>query len=848
MVTNTIDLCGLWSVTSTDAVYKTEVQVPGSLIESLEKDGHFGAEGIFYRENNRAAVAVMHRGFVFSRSIFIDSSFFLASDEARFYLEADGLDTLATLYINGKRIADTQNMHRRYRFLLDGVLQSGENSIEIHFADALQYVSEAQKKRELWHSFWGMNDYAFQGFNRIRKSHCSFGWDWGPIVPDVGIWRALRIVRYDSVQLHTPLIRQLHEDNLVKLEIEISASCWTKNTITAEACIEYKGNQNADTVPVESQGLCSSVVNLADANTIKPEIKGTKLELTVPKPELWWPNGLGEQNVYTLTVYLKDKSGSLLASHSLDIGLRTLTVKREKDEWGESFTCMVNGVPFFARGADWIPEDVCLTRPTAADTERLLHDAALSNFNCLRVWGGGVYPSNEFFGLCDRYGLIVWQDLMFACAIYDVNNPVFMNEISEEIADNLERIRHHASLALICGNNEMEWGFEEWDFPHTPENRTEYLKQYQFIIPELVKKHAPDTFYWPASPSSGGDFDMPNDPDRGDTHYWEVWHGNKDFKEYEKHYFRFMSEFGFESFPDYRTIESFTGKDDLNAFSPVMEDHQRCKDGNQKILTYISKYFRMPASLRELVYLSQLSQAEAIRHGVEHWRRNRGRCMGAVYWQYNDNWPVISWSSIDYYGRWKALQYEAKRCFANILLSCKCEGSTVELHLSNESLQAVSGQLQWTLYSTDGRQLCSDSFFTEVGSLSSICTKQLDFSEETKGISARNCILFYQFTSDSGFISDSAVSFVPFKALSLKKTDIQISGFMLKDGKLGFHVSSEYPALFVELYSESDDMIFSDNFFHLDGKSTKEIWIERGTQEPEALSRKLLSRSLNMYY
>ncbi|MCP4298192.1 MAG: glycoside hydrolase family 2 protein, partial [Proteobacteria bacterium] len=309
----------------------------------------------------------------------------------------------------------------------------------------------------------------------------------------------------------------------------------------------------------------------------------------------------------------------------------------------------------------------------------------------------GVYPSDNLFNLCDENGLIVWEDMMFACAIYDAENDGFLDNIKEELKDNLKRIRHHPSIGLICGNNEMEDAFESWGFNPTKGERAEYLKQFEFVFPEIVKEVCPQLFYWPSSPSSGGSFESPNDPNRGDCHFWEVWHGNKPFSEFKKHHFRFMSEFGFESFPSIKTVNSFTVDEDMNIFSPVMEEHQKCVGGNGKILSYISKYFKYPKDLDSLVYVSQLSQEGAITTGIEHWRRNRGRCMGSTYWQINDNWPVASWSSIDYYGRWKALHYGVKKSYDNVLISVDGDSTTAGIHLSNESIDPVRGVMNWKL-------------------------------------------------------------------------------------------------------------------------------------------------------
>ena len=833
-----LSLAGNWRVRSEDGAYELEVPVPGSLMAALERDGFFGTGGLFYRENNRKALDIARRAFVFTRDVHIDPSFLGSFPHSRFFLEADGLDTLATIRVNGAEIASTANMHRRYRFDVGAALVPGVNRFELRFGDALSYCERKQAERSLWHAYWRLPDYAFQGFNRIRKSHCSFGWDWGPIVPDVGVWRDLRLVRRDGARLGTPLVLQDHRDGAVALRVSAPVECWLPDAGGLSLSLELR---DPDGRLVASERSVPGSIRPNSTSSVEFSVE-------VPAPRLWWPAGLGGQPLYSVSAVLSSVPDAVesgprrLDSRTLSIGLRTLGVRREKDQWGESFAFEANGVPFFARGGDWIPEDVFLSRADHPKIERLIADAVRANFNCLRVWGGGVYPSDYFYELCDRYGLVVWQDLMFACATYDVRDPDFMAEIEAEVADNLERLRHHASLGLVCGNNEMEQGFVDWGFPHTNEMKTEYLKQYQWVFPRVAEETAPQAFYWPASPSSGGDFENPNDPDRGDTHFWEVWHGNKDFNEYEKHFFRFMSEFGFESFPSIRTIESFTLPEDRNIFSPVMEDHQRCVGGNQKIFNYLAKYFRFPRDFASLVYLSQLSQAEAMRYGTEHWRRNRGRCMGAVYWQYNDNWPVASWSSVDYYGRWKALQYRAKVFFANALLSCPVEGRRIELHLSNEHRRPIAGKVSWRLADASGATVEEGTFPARADALSSVRLMEKDFS--SIGRSSRELLFFYRFEGGDGTVSEGAAAFVPFKSLELRVPAYSLRAGTAKDGRTVLLVRSDVPALFAEIVCVDRDLLFSDNFFHLDGRSEKTVVVERGELLPEEAAKVLSVFSL----
>lgn len=811
-----LNLNGKWQIQSDDKKYKLTGDVPGSLFYALEQRGDFGKEGIFYKENNRKSLDIANRDFSYSREFNINSDF---PGSGNIFLEAEGLDTLAHIYINGKKIAETDNMHRTWRFNIAKELTAGTNAIKILFKNSLEYIKNEKLRRDIYGADGG-GVTSVQGFNMIRKSHCSYGWDWGPQVPDLGIWRDIKIVSYDSARLKSVHVTQKHEKNRVFLQFnpEIEQFSDEKISMTAEI--------------TSPEGHIEKI-------EITPD---TRSEYEVSNPQLWWPNGLGDQALYSLDFNLI-VNNQTIDNYSMRIGLRTLTIEQKTDEWGETFNFICNGMPIFARGGNYIPEDVYLNRNEGFTTAKLVEDCRKANYNCLRVWGGGIYPSDNLFDLCDKNGLIVWQDLMFACAIYDVKNPHFLKNIEAELRDNLTRIRHHASIGLICGNNEMEEAFESWDFNPTKEERAEYLKQFQFVFPQIMEETCPELFYWPSSPSSGGNFEKPNNPDKGDCHFWEVWHGNKDFSEFKNHYFRFMSEFGFESFPSMKTIKSFTTEEDLNIFSPVMEEHQKCPGGNGKILNYISKYFKYPKDLNSLTYVSQLSQMEAITTGIQHWRRNRGRCMGSTYWQINDNWPVASWSSIDYFGRWKALHYGAKRTYHNILLSIDGNNKTAAFHLSNESNKTVSGGLEWKLMDFSGSVIQSGSEEVETGAFSSKLIIQKDFSPYLTDHNERELFLSLSFSESSGLKFREFHFFAPYKYLNIRDPRLNID---VKEETNQFYVEikAENPAFFVELDFSEIDLLFSENYFHLDGLGSRIITIEKGQWNHETLKKQIQVRSL----
>jgi beta-mannosidase len=819
-----IDLGGEWDIDSLDGEYSLKGRVPGTLFEHLETRGDFGPGGISYRENNRRCAPIAERDFRYSRGFEIDGDSLPGAGRPVF-LEADGLDTLATLILNGVEIGKAENMHRRWRFDAGKALRKGANRIEIRFANAPAYCRREWPASKPWHTAMENPEICYPGFNAIRKSHCSFGWDWGPIVPDLGIWRPIRLVKYDQVRIAGIEVRQSHSPG-------------GRVSLSVNAETEEYGNDRAYSLRFDLTHPDGRVEGF-DAPPGKP------LRIEVSEPRLWWPNGMGGQPLYGLRAQARAGT-EVLHEKSIKLGLRTLGVNRTRDRWGESFEFAANGVPFFARGADYIPEDLCLARAGRARTERLLRDSVSANFNCIRVWGGGVYPSEDFYDLCDELGLVVWQDLMFACALYDFSAPAFRENVIAEVRDNLERIRHRACLGLVCGNNEMETALIHWNIHPSKKAKRDYLEQYERVFPRLMKEVCPDVFYWPSSPSSGGAFRDPNSPDRGDCHYWEVWHGNKDFSEFSKHYFRFMSEFGFESFPSMKTIRSFALPEDLNVAGPVMEDHQRCIGGNGKIMSYAARYFRFPKGFPETVYLSQICQADALRHGMEHWRRNRGRCMGSVYWQLNDNWPVASWSSIDHAGRWKALHYFARRSYAPLLVSTfqpEARGlspldhilplgnghftrkpALIEIHLSNESRETAEGEIGWELIGLDGERLEQGSIQARASGFSSVMAGKLDFTARIRGREAPRGALLSWKAGLGGKRLSGFHAFLPYKQLELRDPELS---FSVQPAAL--RLSAAAPALFVEIDHEDYDLRLSDNFFFMDGRNDVVVGIERAT-------------------
>lgn len=806
-MTEQVNLGGAWRMREADSETWHSAHVPGSVYADLMADGTMPDP--FWRENELDAFERMKKDYVYQRTFTVTEA---QLAHAHVELVCEGLDTLAHVSLNGREIAFTDNMHITWVWDVKEQLHAGENTLEIRFDSPILYCAKKAEEAPGWES----SD-ATPGFRHLRKAHCMFGWDWGPRLPDAGIWRPIFLRTWDAARLENALMLQTHHDGVVDVTI--------RPEITGESA-------------------WSAEITAPDGEVIIiPETTAAEQVIAIQNPQLWWPNGLGKQPLYRVTVRLATGDTRVWR-----IGLRTMTVSREKDEWGEEFCHVVNGMKVFAMGADYIPEDNILARVTPERTRRLLEDCKAANFNAIRVWGGGYYPDDAFYDICDELGLMVWQDLMYACAFYDLT-PDFERSIRVETHQNVARLRHHASLALICGNNEMEMfmagansaliNHRTWEFvPTYPHHITDYVKMFEYILPAIVKETAPQTYWWPASPSSGGNFDAPNDENRGDNHYWDVWHGEKPFTEYRKFFFRYASEFGFQSFPCLKSVEQFTLPDDRNIFSRVMERHQRNQAANGKILSYLSQTFRYPNSFDDLLYASQLMQAEAIRYGVEHWRRNRGRCMGAIIWQLNDIWPVASWASIDYYGRWKALHYAAKRFFAPVMISAEEEGElsqnpkineyhpaplekSFRLNVCNETLRDVTGEVVWALRTPDGAIVRQNQQTLTIPAMSAKWLDKVDCADA----SLTGHYVSFAFVVDDVAVSEGTCIFCAPKHFEFidPRLTVETHGDTII-------VTSHAYAKQVWLESEDADLLLDDNAFDMN-PGTKVVRVVRGTAE-----------------
>ncbi|MFZ5495357.1 MAG: beta-mannosidase [Verrucomicrobiota bacterium] len=669
-------------------------------------------------------------------------------------LVSDGLDTVATVRLNGRILGRTENMFISHRWPVKARLRPGRNELTVRFGSAMGYIRTHRRG----HRPREYNDPSGR-CQVIRKEQCQFGWDWGPRFVTSGIWRDLRLEAWSGNRLDGLRLTQKHApDRSVTLTLAPALA-------RAERRVVCRHRLTLNSVVVA---------------------EGAGRTITLARPQLWWPNGHGEQPLYRLEVEVARPDGRVLGRWQRRIGLRTIRLDRRPDAGGESFRFVVNGRPIFAKGANWIPAHSFVAGLGREDYARDLRSAAAAHMNMLRVWGGGIYEDEAFYDLCDELGLLVWQDFMFACSIYPADRS-FLRSVETEAGQQVRRLRHRACLALWCGNNEITQ--LNSDLLQQPRLRRNYDALFHRLLPRIVRHHDGATGYWPSSSHRPGRDNSPAAGELcGDTHFWDVWHRRKPVKDYEKWRFRFVSEFGMQSYSSAATQATFCPPGEGNLFSPTMENHQKFRGGNQVILDYVSRRYRFPKSQDDLVYLSQINQAYCMQTGVEHYRRNMPHCMGALYWQLNDCWPVASWSSIEFTGRWRALHHVARRFFAPALVSAHVPGDEsptignyrsstvrkVHLYTVYDAPTRVRGLLRWELFHVAGRVLLRGHKAVVLRYGESVRQKTLDFAQPLARHGRDALILRVALEIGRRRVSEDTVFLAPPRFLSLPRARTRV--------------------------------------------------------------------------
>ncbi|MCC8022494.1 MAG: glycoside hydrolase family 2 protein [Clostridiales bacterium] len=599
---------GSWRLRKEGEKETLPATVPGCNFLDLMDNGVI--ENPHYADREKDVQWIARENWEYSREFEADEALL---SQNKVELVALSLDTLAVISLNGREIARTDNIYRTYIFDVKRYLNPGKNRIQILFLSPFPYIKERQKLLRLPHNSMGA-----PGCPHIRKVPSHFGWDFAPMVPQCGIVKDIFLRGYSRGKLYDLECRQEHGDGRVSLKIKCRVDQMEREDLVCRVRVtDPDGGVLEHTEPVSS--------NLA------------QVCFDIEKPQLWWCSGLGEQPLYRVDCAL-EAAGEAVDARSMEIGLRTIVLSKAKDVHGTNFCSQGTGGASFAKGANWIPADCFSPRISRAVLEQRIRAMKRANMNMVRVWGGGFYESDDFYELCDRYGILVWQDMCFACSGYPFALDDFKENVFREIRDNVMRLRHHASLALWCGNNEIESMSAAWSYRRGIIRDTgEFFYK---ILPNWVRKFDDVTEYWSCSPSSGEYMKNINSDDFGDTHLWNVWHGMRSVQFYRKRYTRFCSEFGLQSYPSMNCLREVIPEDQRYLKSTALDAHQKCGDGDTKMLYYVNKRFWEPKEFKDLVYLTQLAQLECIRDATEHWRRNRGRCNGALYWQLNDCWPA----------------------------------------------------------------------------------------------------------------------------------------------------------------------------------------------------------------
>ncbi|UCH09909.1 MAG: glycoside hydrolase family 2 protein [Fidelibacterota bacterium] len=804
-----LDLNGPWQFKATDEEEWMEARVPGSVWTDLMRAGRL--EDPFYRDNELKVQWIEKKEWEYRRAFQVDEALL---NHDRVVLDCRGLDTIAEILVNGTPVAKTENQFIEYEFDVKSMLVVGENHIRIIFRSILEWDRQqvAAEPKVTWTSSKGRMFFT-------RKEGSDFGWDWGVRLVTAGIWRPIRIAAYQSARITDLAIRQdLSDPGNAILRIS--------------AAIEEYGSRKLDVSLKVTLG--GEVVAEAQVPVANSQGSAT---VQIPDPQLWWPNGWGEQPLYVVSATLMDGETEV-HRRELPVGLRTVELVREKDQRGETFGFKINGHLIFCKGVNWVPVDALPERPTEEHYRAILAACKEANMNMIRLWGGGEYQPDIFYELCDEYGIMLWHDFMFAVGPF-IANEAYLANVEAEITSVVRRLRHHPSIVLWSGNNECEsnmGGGQDWIDQYEYVTWEEYDKIFGELIPQTAARYDPDRPYWPSSPHHPLDRDRVN-PDwetsSGDAHPWDVWHGAQPFTWYEENLgFRFVSEFGFQSLPDMETIRAFTAPEDRYFPSYVLDHHNKCGrketlgEGNRRIASYMSTMFLLPPDLEGWVYLSQVMHAEGMKIGSEAYRRNFPHTSGALYWQLNDNWPTISGSSIDYYGRWKALQYFAGRFFNPILVTGKVDGTGIAIWGVNDRLAPVQGALQWTLAGFDGAIVKRDTVDVVLPANRSSLIVKLNFEAEIgehpehqtyrkdSYESRSKYYLAYRLVEAGAEISSNVSFFTPQKYLQLTDPHLEYS-IGSQDGELAVTVSADRFAAYVALGLDQGYARFSDNFFHL---------------------------------
>lgn len=799
---NATEISSGWIFRQADQDEWLPATVPGCVHTDLLANGKI--EDPFYRLNEHKLQWIDKVNWEYKTTFHVDEAT-LSRD--RIALDFKGLDTYADVFVNETQVLSADNMFREWMVDVKTQVKVGENELRILFRSP---IVEGLKKYDA-NSYVipvSDNDQAVNGevpdgkmvSVYTRKAGYHFGWDWGPRLVSSGLWRPVYLTAWDDARIEN---------------LQLKQNSVSEKEATLTAVFEVDASKaNSATISIENDGI-----ELAKADVELTEgISTYSVDFKIDNPKLWWTNGLGEAHLYNLKGKLT--IGNLTTEKTERIGIRTLELVRDKDEKGTSFYFKLNGVPVFMKGANYIPNDIFLSRVTPEMYQKVVNTSKISNFNMLRVWGGGIYENDLLYDLCDENGILVWQDFMFACAMFP-GDQAFLDNVKQEATDNIKRLRNHPSIALWCGNNEilaawLGWGWKQKEEAKSQENADKIWKSYtdifHQILPDAVAANDPGRSYWDSSPCAGEG--KISDLANGDEHYWGVWWGKDPFSMYATHIARFMSEYGFQSFPELKTVKQYATPEDYDIYSDVMKSHQRSSIGNGTIEYYMLQDYKKPKDFASFLYVNHVLQAEGIKFALEGHRRASPYCMGSLFWQINDCWPVASWSSTDYYQRWKALQYFAKKGFEPVLVSPYKDKDSLKVDIINDKLTEIKAQLVIRVIDFEGKETWKETKEVIVPANSSNTFFAVKTSDFISKVRTDRELLNTELIENGKVVSTNMLYFKPIKNVLLPIPDVKFS-IEAADG--GFEIILNADKLAKNLYMTIGDEegFFSDNYFDL---------------------------------
>lgn len=790
-------LDGNWEFRRAGTKVWLPAKVPGSVHLDLLRNGLI--KDPFYRDHETSLQWISEIGWEYKKEFRLDEKAFASR---HIELVCPGLDTYANVYINDSLILIADNMFREWSRDIKPLLYIGNNVIRIQFPS----VTAENKAR------YEKLKYNLPGDEKVvcRKAAYHFGWDWSPALITSGIWKSIYLRSWSQIKVSGV---QFYQKNLTE---ELAG-------LTAEFCLTSELADSAYVRIYTGDGH-----SFQKAAIVRKGINFINLDFDIPDPRLWWPNGLGTPYLYTFSYEVRF-AGRMIEEGKKRFGIRNISLVQQPDSAGRSFYFKVNGQDVFIKGANYIPQDNFLTRVSDSSYRKIIRDAKSAHINMLRVWGGGIYEKDIFYDLCDENGIMVWQDFMFACAMYPVDKDFIRNALSE-VAENIYRLRNHPCLALWCGNNEIDEGWKNWgwqkQYHYSPMDSTEIYDNYRFLfnfkIPELIKKYDSTRPYIPSSPQTGWGHE--ESLRKGDVHYWGVWWGKKPFSIYTKKVGRFVSEYGFQGFPDLSTINRFTQTEDRQLGTNVMKVHQKHSEGYEIIDEYLQRDFRKPKNFNSYILVSQLLQSDGIQTAIEAHRRAKPYCMGTLFWQLNDCWPAVSWSAIDYYGIKKAVYYRIKNAFEAILPSPVIDNGRLKLYVVSDSPEKKSADLSLKIIDFDGKVFFKKNLHIGIPANSSQVFFEAATSELLTGTDSSKVVFIASIIDENGREARNLLYFSSPKNLKLpvpvieKKMEKAVNGYriLLKTDKLAKGVYLSVP-----LKGE-----FSDNYFDMLPGESKEIFFE----------------------